>query len=325
MRRPALAILTAGLLAGLAVPSAAAAPAAAKAPASVQWAATPPPGSPGPPPANGTNLPPSPGSTVVPTPSGGAVTIGPPTGPGLLRDASNTIVNTRSHTFALPIACQARGTVRVKAHGIRGVVGTGRYRCRSHLATVKVTVRRAVAPRLVRLKKVNATATVTQQGRRFPLSLTLVAGGARTAQGRFWTDGHLLCRPDGITPLATVVAPDFTYRDVIPVSIRTWLATYTARNGWQWQGVGGPNRGHWDTWTSSPGGIVEWHPLGQVQPSAWTWGPVSFATGAPTWAIGVYEIVYWSGGGPKWQWGYINSGSTGAVAAGGPSAYCSYG
>ena len=41
-------------------------------------------------------------------------------------------------------------------------------------------------------------------------------------------------------------------------------------------------------------------------------------------AIGVWEIVYWVGGRPDYQWQYVNAGTTGAVAAGGGTLYCSY-
>ena len=41
-------------------------------------------------------------------------------------------------------------------------------------------------------------------------------------------------------------------------------------------------------------------------------------------AVGVYEIVYWVGGKPDYQWQYVNAGTTGAAAAGGGNLYCSY-
>ena len=41
-------------------------------------------------------------------------------------------------------------------------------------------------------------------------------------------------------------------------------------------------------------------------------------------AVGVYEIVYWVGGRPDYQWQYVNAGTTGAAAAGGGAFYCSY-
>jgi hypothetical protein len=38
----------------------------------------------------------------------------------------------------------------------------------------------------------------------------------------------------------------------------------------------------------------------------------------------VYEIVYWVGGKPDYQWQYVNAGTTGAAAAGGGNLYCAY-
>jgi hypothetical protein len=321
-RRPA-AVLAAGLLASLLLPATVVqAPGLAAAPAVVT-----PPGLPGPPPSNGADLPASPGTTVTPAANSGAATISATTGPGLLRDASNTTFKVRSRSFKITIACQAKGTVKVTSPVIRGTVGTGSYKCSSNRATIKVSTSKATAARINKLNKVATIATVKQSGRKTPMSVTLLAGGKRSKPGAFWTDGHLSCvASDGVSPLGTVVMPYFTYKEAIPVSVRAWVATYTTKGGWHWTGVRGPNRGRWDTWTSSATGIVEWPLDGAVppQPVPWSWGAITYPAGQGTSAVGVYEIVYWSGGGPKWQWGYINAGSTGWVAAGGVTPYCTY-
>ena len=54
-----------------------------------------------------------------------------------------------------------------------------------------------------------------------------------------------------------------------------------------------------------------------------TWGPIAVPARRDH-AVGVYEIVYWVGGLPDTSWQYVNAGSTGAVAAGGPTQYCVY-
>jgi hypothetical protein len=303
--------LAAACLAALAVPAAAAAA---------------PPGPPGPPPGNGTSLPASPGSVVVPAPFGGATAVSAPTGPGLLRDASNTAFNRGKRAFTVTFACQANGSLKATSPRVRGPIGEAKYRCRGGKARATVKVTPATAARIARLQKVAVTVTATQRGQRTPMDVTLLAGGSASPAAKFWTDGHLQCTPDGTTPQATAVEPDFTYRFAgIPISTRGWVASYTDRGGWHWTGASGERRGRWDTWSSTPTGIVEWHPGGQVQPNAWTWGPIGFTAGQNTFAIGVWEIVYWSGGGPKWQWGYINAGTTGHVAAGGAAmSYCTY-
>jgi hypothetical protein len=297
------------------------------APAALAAAPATPAGLPGPPPGNGTELPAAPGAAPAGGPNGPATTFQAPSGPGLLRDASNTKFNRSKRSFTLTIACQAKGTVKVKGRGVRGTLGTGSYRCKGGTATVKVTASRAATTHIARLKKVPVTATFSEAGRKVSVGATLIAGGSRSEAATYWTDGNLACGDTtSTTPVATLKAPDFTYKDplTIPVSIRGWVALYTAKAGWHWYGVGGENRGRWDTWTSSPTGIVQWHPNGQIQPNATLWGPLSPTLGQQTTAIGVYEIVYWSGGGPKWQWNYVNAGNTGAVANGGGNPFCVY-
>ena len=96
------------------------------------------------------------------------------------------------------------------------------------------------------------------------------------------------------------------------------------RGGWHWLGVNGENAGRWDTWTATPTGIAQFHPGGVVTPIPYSWGPIGVPAGEGITAIGVWEIVYWVGGRPDYQWQYVNAGTTGAVAAGGGTLYCSY-
>ena len=156
--------------------------------------------------------------------------------------------------------------------------------------------------------------------------------GLRAARSRpgarakpFWTDGRLQCSGDPTGgPPAYLVTPDFTTKDPTPISTRGWVAWYTQAGGWHWLGIGGENAGRWDTWTATATGIAQFHPGGAVTPIAYSWGPISVPPGQGTFAIGVYEIVYWVGGKPDYQWQYVNAGTTGAVAAGGGTLFCAY-
>ena len=68
---------------------------------------------------------------------------------------------------------------------------------------------------------------------------------------------------------------------------------------------------------------MQFHPNGAPSPCP---GPRdrSRAAGQGIITVGVYEIVYWVGGKPDYQWQYVNAGTTGAAAAGGGNLYCSY-
>ena len=72
------------------------------------------------------------------------------------------------------------------------------------------------------------------------------------------------------------------------------------------------------------GGIAQFHPDGAPTPIPFTEGPVSVPAGQGIYTVGVYEIVYWVGGRPDYQWQYVNAGTTGAAAAGTGNLYCAY-
>ena len=123
---------------------------------------------------------------------------------------------------------------------------------------------------------------------------------------------------------AYLVEPDFTTATRTPITTRGWVAWYTAAGGWHWLGANGENAGRWMTWTSTVSGIEQFHPGGSPTPVPWTRGPISVPTGQGIYAVGVYEIVYWVGGKPDYQWQYVNAGTTVAAAAGGGTLYCAY-
>ena len=283
--------------------------AAASAP--VGAAAQAPPSPPGPPPGNGADLPSSPGTAPPIVAPGNALNVPVPTGPGLLQETT-AVLNGRR--FALQLACQSSGTLRIRAPRLAAVpVAQTRYRCVSGRATARLTVSEPVARRLARRARVAATG-VAGKAR---LSFTLTT--RRTPPPKpFWTDGHLQCAP------GFLVEPDFTTRTTTPVSTRGWVAVYTSAAGWHWYGSGGENAGRWNPWTATRTGIAQFHPDQAATPVPWTLGPITFPAGQNLYAIGVYEIVYWVGGRPDHQWQYVNAGSTGAVAAGTPTHYCVY-
>jgi hypothetical protein len=289
-------------------------------------AAQAPPAPPGPPPGNGGDLPAPPGTApgVVPPGTPGAIPAGA-TGPGLLSGGAVRFDRKRRR-FTLGFACQASGTVSVRGRGIRGgTFARAKYRCNASRANVALRVTRKKAKRVARKATVAATATVAQAGKATRVDFMLHVRGPAPAAKGFWTDGRLQCSPDASgAPPAYLVEPDFTTRDQTPISTRAWVAWYTRAGGWHWLGVGGENAGRWDTWTATPTGIAQFHPGGAQQPIPYTWGPIAVPAGQGIYAIGVYEIVYWVGGKPDYQWQYVNAGSTGAVAAGGGTLYCVY-
>jgi hypothetical protein len=245
-------------------------------------------------------------------------------GPGLL---GNTTVklNRSTRTFSFALACQQNGSVRVTARVVsKAPLARAGYRCAANRTTARLKVSAKVAKALVRRRTVAATGTITQRGHTSKVWFTLRAGGGSTPAQGFWTDGHLQCTDSAGAPQAYLVEPDFTTASPTPVSTRGWIAWYTAAGGWHWLGVGGEGAGRWDTWTASVSGITQFHPGGQPDPVPWTWGPVAIPTGQGITAVGVYEIVYWVGGKPDYQWQYVNAGVTGAAAAGGGNLSCAY-
>jgi hypothetical protein len=296
---------------------------AAVAPAGA-WAQAPP-TPPGPPPGNGSDLPAPPGTAppFVPPGTPGAVP-GGTSGPGLLGNTS-VALNRARRTFSVPLACQQSGTVRVTAKVVsKAPFARAGYRCAANRATARLSVSSKVAKRLARRRTVAATMSVSQGGRSTKLYFQLRAGGRAGGAKGFWTDGHLQCSDSSGAPQAYLVEPDFTTATRTPVTTRGWVAWYTAAGGWHWLGANGENAGRWMTWTATVSGIEQFHPGGSPTPVPWTRGPISVPTGQGIYAVGVYEIVYWVGGNPDYQWQYVNAGTTGAAAAGGGTLYCAY-
>src|SRR4051812_24362864 len=309
-RSSILRLLTTGALAAAAVPAAAAAQA---------------PAPPGPPPGNGADLPAPPGTAPAFVPPGAPGAIpGGTTGPGLLGNAPVSL-NRAQRTFSVALACQQNGTVSVSAKVVsKAPLARAGYRCAANRATARLKVSSKVTKQLVRRRAVAATLSVSQGGRASKLYFQLRTGAGGTASKGFWTDGHLQCSDDSGSPQAYLVEPDFTTATPTPVTTRGWVAWYTAAGGWHWLGANGENAGRWDTWTAAVTGIVQFHPNGTPTPVPFTQGPIAVPPGQGITAVGVYEIVYWVGGKPDYQWQYVNAGTTGAAAAGGGTLSCTY-
>jgi hypothetical protein len=288
-------------------------------------AAQAPPPPPGPPPGNGGDLPAPPGTApaVVPPGAPGAIP-GGVTGPGLLGNAPVNL-NRARRTFSVPLACQQNGSVRVTAKVVsKAPFARAGYTCAANRATARMTVSAKVAKRLARRKTVAATLTVKQAGRASRLYFQLRAGASGSATKGFWTDGHLQCTDAAGAPQAYLVEPDFTTASPTPVSTRGWVAWYTPAGGWHWFGTDGEGAGRWATWTATVSGIAQFHPGGAPTPVPWTQGPIAIPSGQGISAVGVYEIVYWVGGRPDYQWQYVNAGPTGVAAGGTGNLYCNY-
>jgi hypothetical protein len=278
-------------------------------------AAQAPPGPPGPPPGNGTDLPASPGTAPAFVPPGTAAAIPDASGPGLL-SGEGVALNRARRTFAITLACQGDGTIKVRVAARD--IARARYRCAGGRATARLSVTPKIAKRLARRRTVAATGIVRQGGRDARVYFELSSGRAPGRAKGFWTDGHLQCEP------GYLVEPDFTTKTPIPISTRGWVAWYTAQSGWHWLGSGGENAGRWNAWTASVSGVQQFHPNGTAVPVPWTLGPIAVPAGRAIYAVGVYEIVYWVSGRPDHQWQYVNAGTTGAVAAGAATHYCVY-
>jgi hypothetical protein len=163
--------------------------------------------------------------------------------------------------------------------------------------------------------------TLRQDDRIVRSALTLLSPTARleTPPPLFWTDGTLQCSPTG-QPEAFLIAPNWTASPPTPIYLRPWIAVYTAATGWRWIGTGGERSSRWTAVTATPTGVAEWRqPTGALAP--WTWGPVRMPLGLNTFAVGLFEVVYWWSGGPRYVSSIVRPSTTGLEAA---TAFCRY-
>ncbi|MGO9749975.1 MAG: hypothetical protein ACLP8S_31060 [Solirubrobacteraceae bacterium] len=195
-----------------------------------------------------------------------------------------------------------------------GVLAGGQYTCRGRRASAQLMLRQADVRRLTALGPTLASVTLGQGRATAQLSLTLQT----TAQGpSYWSDGGLQCDLLG-NDEPYLVAPNFTVSPPTLIEVRPWVAWYTATNGWRWLGTLGVDASAWYPWTATPSGVQQWRtPTGALNP--WTWAPIYAQPGQDTFAIGVFEIIYWYTH-PRYVWRYALSSPSGST----PTAYCNY-
>jgi hypothetical protein len=274
---------------------------------------SPPPGPPGPPPGAGSGFLSRPAGTApLQEATGPAATIpAHVTGPALMTG----VVRVHQLQFAVSIACRTSGRVSVTAGAIRsGVLARGTYTCRNGHASAQLQLRRADARRLATLGPTLTSVTLGKGGATARLSLTLETGAQSPG---YWSDGGLQCSFLGSYE-PYLVAPDFTDTPPVVIDVRPWVAWYTPSNGWRWLGTVGVNASRWYRWTATPSGIEQWTtPARAVNP--WTWAPIHVHPGDDTYAIGVFEVMYWYTR-PHYTWRYTRS----SLGGNSLTTYCNY-
>ena len=274
----------------------------------------PPPSLPGPPPAAGTGFPspPVPGTVPVAGATGTAVTLpGDSPGPGL----TSGVVRVHNRRLTLAIACSSGGRVSLTAAALRaGVVAHRGYACRNRQALAQLSLKRADARKLATLK--STIAQVSFGGgndERFSVMLE-----TKPTPASYWKDGGMECSFLGAGE-SYLAAPNFTLTPSAVIDVRPWIAWYTPTSGWRWMGVDGVNTSSWYRWTATPSGVLQWFtPAGALNP--WTWAPIQVTSSQPTYALGVFEVIYWYHR-PRYVWSYTRS----RLNASATGSYCTYG
>lgn len=270
---------------------------------------------PGPPPGaqSGFQLPPPPGQAPTGEASGPAVTLpSQVSGPALLSGSADL----RGTRFAVPITCQTGGRVNVTARAAgTGILASASYVCRNRRATARFSLTKEAAKRIARLGSAIAQLAFTQ-GKATTQRLSLIVAGSPRAP-TYWSDGGLRCNPS-VSYEGELVGPNFRVMPPTTIDVRPWLAWYTSANGWRWLGVRGTNVSRWYRWTATPDGVAEWMtPIGTISP--WMWTPIRVPPGQDTYAVGVFEVIYWYSR-PVYVWRYALSSPSLNVT----TTYCSY-
>jgi hypothetical protein len=272
-------------------------------------------GLPGPPPLAMSNYPTPPVTGVVPPagPAGSPATVPAKVGggPGLL----SGVVRAQGRQLTLQIACSGNGSATVSAAAIaKGTLARGSYTCASHRAAAQLKLSSAAARELGRLKSTLGHVKLGKGSATMQYAITLES--RPTASPR-WSDGGLVCSFYG-TDSPMMSAPNFTVQPPAVIDIRPWIAFYTANNGWRWLGTAGLNQSLWYRGTATPTGVTQWRTLGGAL-NRWTWAPITVRPGSNTYAIGVFEVVYWYTH-MRYVWEYTSS----LMGSGAKTTYCSY-
>ena len=270
---------------------------------------------PGPPPGarSGFPLPPPPGRAPDAEPAGPAATLpAQVSGPALLSGS----VDLRGTRFAVQIACRTGGLMNVTARSVgTGILASASYVCRNRRATARVSLTKAAAKRMA-----GRGSTIAQlifvQGKTTTQRLSLTVE-VRPQAPAYWSDGGLRCNPS-VSYEGEMVAPNFRVTPRTTIDVRPWLAWYTSANGWRWLGVNGINASRWYRWTATPDGVAEWRtPTGTISP--WMWTPIGVPAGQGTYAVSVFEVIYWYSR-PVYVWRYAPSSPSLNVT----TTYCNY-
>ena len=269
---------------------------------------------PGPPPGAGTGFPapPPPGTVPVAGTPGPAVTLPSHTsGPGL----TSGVIRVRNGKLTLGIVCTSGGRVSLTAAALRaGVVAHRGYACRNRQASAQLSLKRADARKLAALKStIGQVSFGGGKAERFAVTLE-----TRPTPAPYWKDGGLECSFLGAGE-SYLTAPNFRLTPSAIIDVRPWVAWYTATSGWRWMGTAGVSSSSWYRWTASPSGVLEWFtPAGALNP--WTWAPIRVKSSQPTFAIGVFEVIYWYHH-PRYVWSYTHSRLNVSTLG----TYCTYG
>ena len=271
-------------------------------------------GLPGPPPLAGTDFATPPVAGVIP-PAGPA---GPPAtvptklgGPGLL----SGVVRAQGRQLTLQIACSGNGSATVSATAVaKGTLARGSYTCTNHRASAQLKLSAAAAHELGLLKSTLGHVKLGKGSATTQYAITLESTAVASPR---WSDGGLVCNFYGAnTPMLS--APNFTVQPPAIIDIRPWIAFYTANHGWRWLGTSGLNKSLWYRGTATPTGVTQWRtPAGAL--NRFTWAPITVRPGANTYAVGVFEVVYWYTH-MRYVWEYTSS----QMSSGATSSYCSY-
>lgn len=260
---------------------------------------------PGPPPGadTGLPLPPAPGQAAPPRVDGGASAI-PTSVPGpALATGSAPVASSGRVSFSL--VCRGRGRVDLAVPALSARAAAIPFACARGHARVSMRLRTRTA-RSVRAHGMTIGRLRLKQGGTSTVLTVALTGPRQPAGGAgVWSDGGLQCSSP-TSSQAYLVAPNFTVSPVTTISMRPWVAWWTATSGWHWLGLRGRNVSSWTNLTGTPTGIAEWRDAnGAFNP--WTWGPISVPAGQGVQAVGVFEALYWYGGRPTRVWRYTTS------------------
>lgn len=221
----------------------------------------------------------------------------------------------RGRQLTLSIACARGGRVNLTASQLGpGVLARGGYGCSNRQGSAQLSLRPAAAARLGGLKSTLARVALGGSNtEHFEVTLE-----TRPLAPTYWSNGGLECTLLG-TYDPYLVAPNFTVTPPALIDVRPWVAWYTAANGWRWVGTTGINSSSWYRWSASPSGVLSWMtPAGALNP--WTWAPIHVPAGRQTYAIGVFELIYWYAH-PQYVWAYTRS----RLSASALGTYCTFG